>query len=102
MQWTKLDDHTINEDLFRQLVALEATCGLEPFSEEMLQECISYLDTYAWLDKNRIAGFITVQAATQKSGGGIYIANLNIDAAYRRQGLGTSLILTALNLWLNS
>lgn len=96
MQWIKLDESTTTADYFNQLPELEATCGLEPFSEEMLRECISCLDTYAWLDGSRIAGFITIQAATQKSGGGIYIVNLNVGAAYRRQGLGSSLMLTAL------
>ena len=96
MNWIKLDQNTTTDDFFRQLIVLEANCGLEPFSNEMLRECIAYLDTYAWLDGERIAGFITVQAATQKSGGGIYIVNLNVDAAYRRQGLGSSLMRTAL------
>lgn len=96
MQWIKLDESTTTEDYFNQLLQLEATCGLEPFSEEMLQECIYYLDTYAWLDRDRIAGFITLQPATGRSSGGIYVVNLNVGSPYRRQGLGSSLMLTAL------
>lgn len=96
MQWIKLDKHTITEEFFNQLIDLEDNCGLEPFSKEMLRECIYSLDTYAWLDSDTITGFITVQAATQKSGGGLYIVNLNVGSKYRRSGLGTSLMLTAL------
>lgn len=102
MQWIKLDKSSITTDYFNQLVNLEATCGLEPFSKEMIWECIESMDTYAWLDANQIAGFITVQAATQKSGGGIYIVNLNVGSAYRRKGLGSSLMLTALSHYAHS
>ena len=96
MQWIKLDQNTITAELFSQLEYLESVCGLEPFSTEMLEESIYELDTYAWLDEDILAGFITIQAATTRSGGGIYIVNLNVNPAYRRQGLGHSLMLTAL------
>ena len=96
MQWIKLDDDSITEDLFLQLIELENSCGLEPYTPDMLRDCISELDTYAWLDDNMIAGFTTLQPGTSYLGGGIYIVNLNVGASYRRQGLGRSLLLTAL------
>ena len=48
------------------------------------------------MDGNTIAGFITVQPYIGYFGGGLYIVNLNVGIPYRRQGLGSSLMLTAL------
>lgn len=96
MQWIKLDDNSITDDLFHQLVDLEINCGLEPFTSEMLWCCINEMDTFAWMDGNTIAGFITIQPYIGYLSGGIYIVNLNVGTAYRRQGLGSSLMLTSL------
>ena len=96
MQWIKLDKNTITDDLFSQLEYLESICGLEPYSTDMLEECVYGLDTYAWMSGTTMVGFITIQAASIQSGGGIYIVNLNVNPSYRRQGIGHSLMLTAL------
>ena len=82
MQWIKLDQNTITDALFSQLEYLESVYDL---------------DTFAWLDGETLAGFITLQPCSIYSGGGIYIVNLNVNPAYRRQGLGRSLMLTALS-----
>lgn len=95
MRFCKLEWDSLTTAQFAQMIAIEENCGLEPYSPAMLQECIETLDTYAYLDGERIAGFITVHPYSRKLGGGLYIANLNVAQGYRRQGIGTSLMLTA-------
>ena len=70
MNIRKLDIRTLTSQQFEQIVTIEENCGLEPYSREMLLECIEYLDTYACLDGETVAGFITIQPASQRSGGG--------------------------------
>lgn len=96
MQWIKLDRSTITDELFSQLIQLEETCGLEPYTPEMLSQCVYELDTYAWINDGTIAGFITVLPSRKALGGGIYIVNLNVGSSRRRQGLGRTLMQNAL------
>ena len=97
MEFIKLNSDTITDKQFSRLVYMEETCGLEPYTPQMLRECISELDTYAFVDGETICGFITLNAYTQRLAGGIYIVNLNIAQDYRRQGWGQKLIYTALS-----
>lgn len=96
MDFVKLSSDTITDREFSRLVYMEETCGLEPYTPQMLRECISELDTYTFVDGETICGFITLNAYTQRFVGGIYIVNLNIAQDYRRQGWGQKLICTAL------
>ncbi len=102
MNIRKLDIRTLTPLQFEQIVAIEETCGLEPYSREMLQECIEYLDTYACLDGDSVAGFITIQASSRRLGGGLYIVNLNVAKPYRRQGLAKKLIITGCGFYAES
>lgn len=94
MDFCKLNLRTLSRDQFEQIVAIEKNCGLEPYSREMLLECIESLDTYACMDGDTVAGFITIQASPRRMGGGLYIVNLNVAKSYRRQGLALKLITT--------
>ena len=102
MNICKLDIRTLTAEQFEQIVAIEENCGLEPYSCEMLRECIEHLDTYACMDGNTIAGFITIQASSRRLGGGLYIVNLNIGKLYRRQGLARKLITTCCGFYRES
>ena len=95
MDFCKLSLRTLSRDHFEQIVAIEKNCGLEPYSREMLLECIDNLDTYACMDGDTVAGFITIQASPRRLGGGLYIVNLNVAKPYRRQGLAQKLITTS-------
>ena len=95
MDFVKLDIVTISCEQFRQLVTMEINCGLEPYSPQMLRECITDMDTFALVDEGRIAGFITLHPSTRYLGGGLYIVNLNVAQDYRRHGVATNLILSA-------
>lgn len=92
MDIQKLHINQLTTEQFEQIVAIEENCGLEPYSREMLLECIENLDTYACLDGETVAGFITIQLASRRSGGGLYIVNLNVAKAYRRQGIAKKLM----------
>lgn len=96
MEFIKLDKDTTTNQYFEQLVHLEQVCGLEPFSREMLTECIEAMDTYAFIDDDMICGFISIHSSAKYLGGGLYIVNLNVAPEYRRQGIGEKLMRTAL------
>ena len=85
----------MTQSQFDQIVAIEQNCGLEPYSSEMLLDCIETLDTYACMDDDTVAGFITILPASRRMGGGLYIVNLNVALNYRRQGVAQRLMVTA-------
>ena len=95
MKIEKLTPRNLTEAQFRQIVEIEKNCGLEPYTPQMLLECIGEMDTYACLDGDIVAGFITLHASTRNLGGGVYIVNLNVAKPYRRKGIGKMLMRTA-------
>jgi ribosomal protein S18 acetylase RimI-like enzyme len=102
MNICKLDIRALTSDQFEQIVAIEENCGLEPYSREMLLDCIENLHTYASMDGTTVAGFITLMASSPRLGGGLYIVNLNVAKPYRRQGLARKLITTVCGLYRDS
>ena len=94
MEIRKLEINQLTRETFEQLVAIEENCGLEPYSREMLLDCIENLHTFACMDGATVAGFITLMASSPRLGGGLYIVNLNVAKPYRRQGLAQMLITT--------
>lgn len=102
MNICKLDIRTLTQSQLDQIVAIEENCGLEPYSRDLLLSCIEYLDTYACLDGDTVAGFITIQASSRRLGGGLYLVNLNVAKTYRRQGLAQRLITTACGFYRES
>jgi len=102
MRVCRLRMKTLTEEQFRQIVMIEENCGLEPYTPEMLQECIEELDTYGYLENGRVLGFITVHPSSRYLGGGVYIVNLNVEKNHRRQGIGEKLILEACGSYANS
>jgi len=81
--------------LFRQIVDIEEHCGLFAYPPEVLRECIRIGDTYACMDGETVAGFITIDKdATDYFDRSLHIVNINVAAAYRRQGLAQRMIRT--------
>ena len=66
MKITRLKWKQLTHSQFEQIAAIEEHCGLEPYSREMLRECIEHLDTYGCLDGDTIAGFIIIQASSRQ------------------------------------
>ena len=102
MEIRKLRMEHLSKEQFEQIVAIEENCGLEPYTRDMLRECIRELDTYACLDGDTVAGFITIMATSSRLGGGLYIVNLNVAKPYRRQGLARQLITTGCGFYARS
>lgn len=95
MRFVKLDISSLSKGQLKQMEEMEKTCGLEPFSRRMLLECVRDMDTFACLDADTIAGFITMHPTMRYLGGSLYMVNLNVAQAYRRKGIAQKLILTA-------
>ena len=102
MEISRLHWNQLTQAQFEQIVAIEETCGLEPYSRDMLRFCLQELHTYVCMDGDTVAGFITIQASPRRLGGGLYIVNLNVAKAYRRQGLAQKLITTACGVYRES
>lgn len=95
MDFVKLEISSLTKTQLRRMEEMEKACGLQPFSRRMLLECVAKMDTYAMLDGELIAGFITLHPSARYLSGGLYMVNLNIAPEYRRQGIATRLVLAA-------
>ncbi len=87
---------TLTDAIFEQIVAIEANCGLACYyPPEVLRECIRIGDTYACMDGETVAGFITIdKESTDYYDLSLHIVNLNVAAAYRRRGIAQQMIRT--------
>ncbi len=96
MEIVKLTPSNLTDSTFAQMVEIESNCGLSCYyPPEVLMECIRIGDTYACMDGETVAGFITIdKEATDYFDLSLHIANLNVDAAYRRHGLAQQMIRT--------
>ena len=89
--------------IFRQIVAIEENCGLFTYPPDLLWECIAVGDTYACMDGDTVAGFITLDKdATDYFDRSLHIVNINVAAAYRRQGLASRMLRTCCGYYAQS
>lgn len=95
MDFVKLDISSLRKEQLKRMEEMEKNCGLEPFSRRMLLESVAEMDTFAMMDGEVIAGFITLHPSARYFGESLYIVNLNVSQEYRRQGVATSLILAS-------
>lgn len=95
MEFVKLSISSLTKGQLMQLENLERNCGLEPFSRRMLLESVAEMDTFAMMDGEKIAGFITLHSSNRYDGDCLYVVNLNVSEEYRRKGVATQLILSA-------
>ena len=92
MEIRKLTTKTLTQAQFAQMVEIERKCGLEPYTPDMLMECVAFLDTFACFCGDRLTGFITVNPNGNYFGGSLYVVNLNVDRAFRGQGIAKRLL----------
>lgn len=92
MKIAKLSIEDLTQKQFAQIVEIEANSGLEPYTPEMLLDCIENLDTFACYEGDRVVGFITMQSRGRYFGGSLYVVNLNVAKAYRGQGIAQKLM----------
>lgn len=93
MNIRKLDIQSFTSKHLHQMVELERNCGLEPYSAEMLVDCVASLHTFACFDGGKIIGFVTVNSRSRMMNGNIYIVNINISERYRGKGIAKRLLL---------
>lgn len=89
----KLNVKTITTQQFQQMVQIEQNCGLEPYSPDMLHECIEALDTFGCFDGEKIVGFVTVNPKSRMWGGSLYIVNINVAHSCRGRGIAKRMLL---------
>ncbi len=95
MEIVLLNPDTLTAALFAQLSAIENSSGLEPWPEDMLMAYLTHETTFLCVDGDAVAGFIVVTQDEDYGFGGLHIANLNVAAPYRRQGLAERMLRTA-------
>ncbi len=101
MNIVKITADTLTTDQLWQMYQLELNCGLEPYTPEMLMECVSAMDTFACVLDDKIWGFITAARSNRYFDNSIYIANLNVGRAYRGRGLAKRLLLCICRLYIS-
>lgn len=92
MEIRKLHLKSLTGEQFAQIVEIERNCGLEPYTPDMLMECIAFLDTFACFHEGQVVGFITVNAHGGYFGGSLYVVNLNVAREFRGQGIARELM----------
>lgn len=94
----KITMDSITESQFQQIVAIAMEVDQDPFTEEMLQDCIDNLYTVACLDGDTVLGYVVINPNSKKYlGGSLYVVDINVRKEVRRQGIGENLLLTAFN-----
>lgn len=81
---------------FDRIILLEANCGLpDPYPPSLIAGLIESEDLFVCRKDGKIVGFIMVSENGRYFGGSVYIVNLNVDRAFRSQGIAKRLILAA-------
>ena len=103
MEIVLLTPANTTETIFAQIVDIEENCGLFTYPPEVLWECIAIGDTYALMDGDTVAGFITLDKdTTDYFDRSLHIVNINVAAAYRRQGLASRMLRTCCGYYAQS
>ena len=103
MEIVLLTPSNTTDAIFAQIVSIEENCGLFTYPPEVLWECIAVGDTYACMDGDTVAGFITLDKdATDYFDRSLHIVNINVAAAYRRQGLASRMLRTCCGYYAHS
>lgn len=97
-QYRKITMDSITQAQFRQIVEIAAEADEDPFTEEMLEDCIENLYTVACLDGDTVLGYVVVNPNSKKYFGGcLYIVDIIVRHENRRQGIGEKLLKTVLS-----
>ena len=104
MEIIKLTPGSLTDSIFTQMVEIESRCGLSTcYSPEVLRECVQYADTYACMDGETVAGFITIDpVSTDYFDNSLHIVNINVAKAYRRKGLAALMLRTVCGCYAQS
>lgn len=92
--YKKVGMDSLTMQQFGQIVEIEESSGLEPYSREVLADCIEHLDTFACFVGDVVVGYITAQSHSRYFGGSLYIVNLNVSEGFRGQGIAKRLLYT--------
>ena len=86
---------------FLRIAELEANCGLpDPYPPELIAELLTALTNFVCRIDGRIVGFIMINGHGRYFGDSVYIVNINVDSAFRGQGVAKRLILEACRYYL--
>lgn len=96
MKIERMSMETITGIQFQEMVDLELNCGLKPFPPEVLAANIECEETWAAMDGDHVAGFITVSSEEGYFNDDLFIFNINVGSAWRRRGIATALIRNAI------
>lgn len=92
MEFRRIPAAELTDLLLDRMTDLERRCGLEPYTREMLRDCVENLDTWGAFDGSLLAGFATISWTRAYCDGSLYIANLNVAPEYRGKGIAKLLL----------
>lgn len=97
-QFKRITMDSITDSQFDQIVSIAATASPDPFTPEMLKDCIHNLYTVVCLDRETVIGYAVVNPNSKKYlGGSLYVVDISVSTEHRRQGIGEKMLQTAFN-----
>ncbi len=95
LHFEKVDECNMTAEGFAQIVEIERNSETEPYSSEMLAQCIKDMDNFVCSDHGRIVGFITIRSSFRYFYNSLYIVNIQVLHSYRGRGIAKRLMYQA-------
>ncbi len=88
----------LNAKMIKNLYKVELCSSGEPYNEEIFKEILMNKTniTFACVHGENVVGLVTINTASKKFGGSVYIVNLCVKRECQRQGIASKLVLEAL------
>lgn len=100
-EFERLDHTTITKEIFSQLVDVENNAAGVPYSRNELKEIVEWEnnDTFVCRIDDEIVGFLTMNRASKRFDGCIYLVNIAVTEDHQRRGIAKRLMFEAFNYY---
>ena len=100
-RFEKLDPAKLTEAQFGQMIEIERhTNGIEPYTLDMLRDCVEHLANFVCLEGDAVRGFLTMNVSSRYYPKSLYVVNIGVHPDCRRQGIAQELLHQASQFYL--